>query len=87
MTKEVTMKKGRTSVWSDGEKVVIKNPVGFEHVQQNIDDLLGPGELAKMRDACYLETGLRKEYEMVTGYIPPVLKEKFKSPLDGLKNV
>jgi hypothetical protein len=91
--KEKTYKKGMTEVWSDGEKVVVKNSAGKEWVETNIDDLFGVGEYVKLQEVCYTEevtpkSGEKKNsYEMVSGYVPRVIAEDFKSPLSGLGDV
>jgi hypothetical protein len=52
----VTYKQGMTTVWSDGEKVVIKNPSSFTHVEVNVDNIFGVGEFKKLWKVKYFES-------------------------------
>lgn len=63
-----------TSAWSDGEKVVIKNPNGSQHVKDNVEQIFGTGEFDKLYDVKYTEdVDVGKyigSYEFTSGYIP-----------------
>jgi len=74
---EVTYKQGMTTVWTDGEKIIIKNPTGFTHVKANVENIFGMGEYDKIADTHYtMDEGVgrlntvAREWKMVGGYIP-----------------
>jgi hypothetical protein len=96
--KEVEYKQGMTTVWSDGEKVVIKSPMGKDHIKTNVEQIFGVGEFDKLHAVKYTEdlakTG--RDYELVTGYIPSRVKQdlgylrskiKEKDPFRDIKDV
>jgi len=77
MSKEVNYKQGMTTVWSDGEKLVVRNNSGKKHVQTNVDHIFGLGTWDKVYDVKYTEEEIRsrtnpmnKHYELVSPYIP-----------------
>lgn len=85
---EVNYRKGNTHIYSDGEKVTIINETSKNHVQQNVDDILGEGEYAKLVKAKYLEeyknqgkgySPFSKRYELISSYIPEVIKKELKT--------
>lgn len=74
-------KQGNTTVWSDGEKLVIKNKSGRQHIKNNIDSLFGEGEYDKIYKVKYYENSTpsktnkyAKHIEICSGYIPPAVK-------------
>jgi hypothetical protein len=74
---EVTYKEGMTTVWTDGEKIKITNPVGFQHVRDNVERIFGMGEYDKIADTHYsLNESIGKfntmsrDWAMIGGYIP-----------------
>lgn len=76
---EVSYKQGMTTAWSDGEKVVIKNPTGITHVKDNVEQIFGMGEFDELNDVQYMsEMKNGRFYEMVTGYIPERVKKDIK---------
>jgi len=78
---QVTYKQGMTTVWSDGEKVVIRNPSGSTHVKTNVEQIFGMGEFDKLWDVKYFEefktnagNPHSKRYNLTSGYIPERIK-------------
>ena len=73
---EVNYKQGATSVWSDGEKVVVSNPTGAQHIKANIEQIFGVGEYDKLYDVKYGYSVVQnrnphsKTVEFSSGYIP-----------------
>lgn len=82
MSKSVEYKQGATTVWSDGEKVVIKNPNGKHYIKDNVERIFGLGEYDKLYNVKYSEDVVRSKInplaqavEIVTGYIPQRVKK------------
>jgi len=76
-TKSVTYTQGRTVVWSDGEKITVKNSGGLKWVKDNVEQIFGMGEWDKIVKVSYTEVDYAriknsniKGYECVSGYIP-----------------
>jgi hypothetical protein len=71
--KIVEYKQGMTSIWCDGEKIIIKNPNGSEYVKDNVEQIFGMGEYAKIYTTRYSDALLNKyggPFEISSGYIP-----------------
>lgn len=81
--KIVEYKQGMTSVWCDGEKLIIKNPTGKKHVKDNVEQIFGMGEFDKIVEVAYFEDFDRKKfkapYEAASGYIPERARTDLKS--------
>lgn len=82
------MNKGRTIVWSDGEKIVVKNRGGIRWVKDNVDQIFGIGEWDKIQRVAYMEVDHAvnkhsniKAYECVSGYIPQRVVDDLKEEL------
>lgn len=76
---EIEYKQGMTTIWSDGDKVIVKNPTGDKHVKANIEWVFGVGEFEKMVEVEYAsEMENNRFYSMSTGYIPKKLKTDLK---------
>jgi hypothetical protein len=91
---EVTYKQGMTTVWSDGEKVVITNPSQRRHIKANVEQIFGMGEYDKLYAALYTESEtinpglntLSKTIEITSGYIPErVTKDLLDKKTPGIK--
>jgi hypothetical protein len=79
----VTYTQGMTRVWSDGEKIIIKNKSGIKWVKDNIEQIFGMGEWDKIVGVAYSEYEHPKKkdsriraYECVSGYIPSRVVEE-----------
>lgn len=75
--KEKIYKQGATTVWTDGEKLIISNPNGKKHIPENVDRIFGVGEFDKIYENKYSETEevgkintLSRKIEIISGYIP-----------------
>jgi len=81
--KEKEYTQGMTTVWTDGDKVVIRNSTGDRHVKHNVDNIFGVGEFEKLREVCYTENMNKagRNYEMVSGYIPKRVTEDLGTTL------
>lgn len=73
----VHYKQGMTAVWSDGDKIIIRNKSGPKWVEVNVDNIFGTGEWKKIEAAKYFDleyptspSSNVKAYECVSGYIP-----------------
>lgn len=79
--KQVTYEQGNTTVWSDGDKVIIKNPVGRKYIEQNVDQIFGVGEYQRIYKVKYYENvsrgrnPLSRKIEISSGYIPDRVKK------------
>jgi hypothetical protein len=76
-SKEVRYSQGMTNIWSDGEKIIVKNAAGTKWVKDNVEQIFGMGEWDSIHDLCYSEQDDLKEhrrdsraYECISGYIP-----------------
>jgi len=74
---EVEYSQGMTKVWSDGEKITVKNKSGIKWIKINIEQIFGVGEWNKIQEVAYNEIHHPKKpdktvraYECVSGYIP-----------------
>lgn len=95
--KEIKYSQGMTNVWSDGDKISIKNAAGKKWVEVNVDEIFGVGEWKKIHDVMYSEYDLSKDYraesnayECVSGYIPSRVINDLrdsKDDLESLRNV
>lgn len=77
MAQVVEYKQGMTEVWSDGEKITVKNKSGIKWVKVNVDQIFGVGEWDKIQLVAYGEIHHPKKpdktiraYECLSGYIP-----------------
>ena len=84
----VNYKQGMTYVWSDGEKIIIKNRSGIRWVKENVDRIFGLGEWEKIRHVAYSEheytpvaTSPVRAYECYSGYIPQRVIDDLKETL------
>ena len=74
--KEVNYKQGRTKVWSDGDKIVVRNPSDKRHCLQNVDQIFGVGQWKRILDVAYTVVDEKYNYEVISPYIPDrVLKD------------
>jgi len=71
----VEYKQGMTTVWSDGEKVVVTNPNGNSHIRANVENIFGMGEFTNLDSVRYSMHLDGKSYEMISGYIPQRVKD------------
>jgi hypothetical protein len=90
---QITYKQGMTTVWSDGEKIIIKNPSSFTHVKDNVEQIFGMGEFDKIKEVKYSEELTNnfnphsKTYELISGYIPNRIKiDLQEKSLPGIKD-
>lgn len=89
----VQYKQGATTVWCDGEKIIIRNPSGKRHIESNVDTLFGKGEYQKIFKDKYWEkvepgvlNPLAKAIEINSGYIPKIVQEDLQAKsLPGIK--
>lgn len=86
--KEVKYKQGMTNVWSDGDKIIVRNDAGIKWVEANVDEIFGVGEWNRIYSVMYMESDLSKDfratsnaYECVSGYIPLRVNEDLKEEL------
>jgi len=77
MVREVEYKQGMTEVWSDGEKITVRNKSGIKWVETNVEQIFGMGEWHNIQHVAYMEVHHAKNrhnkirtYECVSGYIP-----------------
>ena len=91
---EVNYKQGMTTAWSDGEKLVIKNKSGRQHIKANIEQIFGMGEYDKILEVKYFEDSRRgrinphsRSIEIVSADIPKRVKlDLEKKSLPGIKD-
>jgi hypothetical protein len=77
MAQTVNYEQGMTKVWSDGEKITVINEAGTRWLKDNVEQIFGMGEWAKIEQAIYFkvdhlrspENNIRK-FECISGYIP-----------------
>ena len=91
---EVVYKQGMTTVWSDGEKIIVTNPSQRRHIKTNVEQIFGMGEYDKILEVKYSEeekanpgpNPLSRTIEIVSGYIPErVKKDLLEQKLPGTK--
>ena len=68
--KEVNYKQGKTEVWSDGDKVVVKTKGDKRHCLQNVEQIFGMGQWDRIKDVAYSITDEKFNYEVISPYIP-----------------
>lgn len=85
---EVNYKQGMTTVFSDGDKIVVRNKAGIKWVRDNVEQIFGMGEWDKIKDVAYMEVDYArvknsniKGYECVSGYIPQRVIDDLKEEL------
>lgn len=91
---EVNYKQGMTTVWSDGEKLVVKNNSGRQHIKANVEQIFGMGEYDKILEVKYFEDSRRgkrnphsRSIEIVSAYIPKRVKlDLEEKSLPGIKD-
>ena len=82
---QVEYKQGMTLVWCDGEKIIITNPTGTRHLEDNVDRIFGVGEYKKIFHVKYsfeqeeIKTWhTARGIKLISGYIPQRAVEDLK---------
>ena len=84
----VEYKQGATVVWTDGEKLVVTNRTGKEHVKANVEEIFGVGSWEKIHKHKYSEETKQnpggnpysKTYTLISPIIPKRAVEDLNDP-------
>lgn len=83
---------GMTIVWSDGEKIIVRNKTGNKWVKDNVEQIFGTGEWDNILSVSYAESyhpinrvSNVQGYQCISGYIPQRVIEDLKEELPDIE--